>query len=141
MVICAGHNHAPPQRNLDSHLLAPQPGTWRARGQSPPEARCSTADSSDVQSTAEAVPALDRRSLVADQYQPLWRPGENPRCAGRQSAAAEARASRASYDPAGDFGRRHLDELSPDPGAQGTIWSIGHSPMTCCGAAAAWACP
>jgi hypothetical protein len=49
---------------------------------------------------------------------------------GRQAAAAEAMASRATYRPAGDFGRRHLDEESPIPGARGTIWSVGQSSMT-----------
>lgn len=114
MVICAGHNHAPPQRNLDGHL------SLRSRHMEGPRAvttRGSLLNSRFIRRSidSEAVLALDRRSLVADQYQPIWRPGENPRCAGRQGAAVEARASRSTYDPAGDSGRRHLDEHSPDP--------------------------
>ena len=115
MVICAGHNHAPPQRNLDGHLLAPQPAHGGPAGSHHPR----LAAQQPIHQTFNRQPrlflALDRRSLVADQYQPIWRPGENPRCAGRQGAAVEARASRSTYDPAGDSGRRHLDEHSPDP--------------------------
>jgi hypothetical protein len=85
--------------------------------------------------------ALDRRRLAADQFQP---PGDQARTPAALAARAQPlrrwRHARLTILPVTSAGVTWMNRV-PIPGAQGTTWSIGHSPMTCCGTAAAWACP
>lgn len=140
MVICAGHNHAPPQRGLDGHLLAPQPAHGGPAGSHHPR----LAAQQPIHQTFNRQPRLFW-PWTGEVWWPISTSqfGDQARTPAALAARAQPlrreRHARLTIRPVIPAGVTWMNTVLI-PGAQGRIWSIGHSPITCCGAAPAWAC-